>query len=79
MAPETTIILETQYAYQRRKEADPMPSPLGEGQTDTPINRHNQGEVPFILFITPPFRLLIPHSPIQNTRKTNGLFGSGKQ
>jgi hypothetical protein len=27
-----------------------MPSPLGEGQTDTPINGHNRGEVelPFI-------------------------------
>ncbi len=23
-----------------------MPSPLGEGQTVTPINRHHQGEVP---------------------------------
>ena len=23
-----------------------MPSPLGEGQTVTPINRHQQGEVP---------------------------------
>ena len=23
-----------------------MPSPLGEGQTDMPINRLNQGEVP---------------------------------
>ena len=22
-----------------------MPSPLGEGQTDTPIHRHNRGEV----------------------------------
>ena len=22
-----------------------MPSPLGEGQTDAPINRHNRGEV----------------------------------
>jgi hypothetical protein len=22
-----------------------MPSPFGEGQTDTPINRHNLGEV----------------------------------
>jgi hypothetical protein len=31
-----------------------MPSPLGEGQTDTPINHHNRGEVP------PPFT----HSPV---------------
>jgi len=28
-----------------RIEANHMPSPLGEGQTDTPINRHNRGEV----------------------------------
>ena len=31
-----------------------MPSPFGEGQTDTPINRRNLGEVP------PPFT----HSPV---------------
>lgn len=31
-----------------------MPSPLGEGQTDTPINRDHLGEVP-----TPSF---IPHT-----------------
>ncbi|MDP1715121.1 MAG: hypothetical protein Q8L41_10295 [Anaerolineales bacterium] len=31
--------------HQRRKEADSMPSPLREGQTDTPINHNNEGEV----------------------------------
>jgi hypothetical protein len=30
----------------QRKETDKMPSPFGEGQMDTPINCHNQGEVP---------------------------------
>jgi hypothetical protein len=33
-----------------------MPSPLGEGQTDTPINHHNQGEVtlhPKTVFLNP--------------------------
>jgi len=29
-----------------RKEVKPIPSPFGEGQTDTPINPANQGEVP---------------------------------
>ena len=28
-----------------RKEVKPIPSPFGEGQTDTPINHFNQGEV----------------------------------
>ena len=28
-----------------RKEINKMPSPMGEGQTDMPINRHNRGEV----------------------------------
>jgi len=27
------------------KDSSPYPLPLGEGQTDTPINRHKQGEV----------------------------------
>jgi hypothetical protein len=30
---------------QCRKEVNTMPSPLGEGQIDTPINRHHRGEV----------------------------------
>jgi hypothetical protein len=34
-----------------RKEINSMPSPFGEGQTDTPINHHNLGEVLF----PPPF------------------------
>lgn len=34
-------------SHQRRKEANFMSSPFGEGQTDMPINRHNLGEVPF--------------------------------
>jgi len=38
------IDLENQHAYQPRKEVNKMPSPLGEGQTDMPINRHNRGE-----------------------------------
>jgi hypothetical protein len=33
----------------RRKEIDTIPSPLGEGQTDTPINHLNQGEVSGII------------------------------
>ncbi len=28
------------------RKSSPYPLPTGEGQTDTPINRHNQGEVP---------------------------------
>lgn len=31
-----------------RKEVKPIPSPFGEGQTDTPINHANQGEVPIV-------------------------------
>ena len=40
-----TIDLEIQPPHQPRKETDSMPSPFGEGQTDMPINRPNQGEV----------------------------------
>jgi len=32
---------------QPRKEANSIPSPFGEGQTDTSINRHNRGEVSY--------------------------------
>jgi len=39
------IELEKHPPHQPRTEADFMPSPLGEGQTDKPINRHNRGEV----------------------------------
>ncbi len=38
--------LEIQLAHQSRKEIVSIPSPLGEGQSDMPINHHNQGEVP---------------------------------
>ena len=27
------------------KDSSPYPLPMGEGQIDTPINRHTQGEV----------------------------------
>jgi len=47
--PETELDLETQHAYQRRKEVNSMPSPFGEGQTDMPINHHHLGEVPLPL------------------------------
>jgi hypothetical protein len=40
-----SLDLETQHAIRRRKEIKPIPSPFGEGQTDTPINHANQGEV----------------------------------
>jgi len=45
MPLETSINLESQQLRQPRKETDLMPSPFGEGQTDTPINRRNRGEV----------------------------------
>jgi len=32
--------------HPHRKEVKPMPSPLGDGQTDMPINHHNLGEAP---------------------------------
>lgn len=31
-----------------------MPSPFGEGQTDTPINHHPLGEVPLLPSLFPP-------------------------
>ncbi|MEP7137757.1 MAG: hypothetical protein ABI904_22760 [Chloroflexota bacterium] len=40
------IGLENQQLYQRRKADNILPAPLGEGQTDMPIIRLNQGEVP---------------------------------
>ena len=43
---QPNIDSEIQSAHQPRTEADSMPSPFGEGQTDSPINRHNRGEVP---------------------------------
>jgi len=62
---ESSIDLENHHPHQPRTETDSMPSPKGEGQTDTPINRHNRGEVPgrFDLFITPPHNRLIQYSP----------------
>ena len=39
------IDLENQHAHQPRKEIVPVPSPVGEGQTDTPINHYPLGEV----------------------------------
>jgi hypothetical protein len=39
------LLLETQHAIRRRKEANSIPSPFGEGQMDMPINLANQGEV----------------------------------
>ena len=44
-APQTKHGLGNSTTPSYRKEANTMPSPFGEGQTDTPINRHNQGEV----------------------------------
>jgi len=54
-APQTKHGLGNSTTPSYRKEANTMPSPFGEGQTDTPINRHNRGEVPgrLDLFITP--------------------------
>jgi len=39
------IDLETQQPHHTEKDSSPCPLPVGEGQTDMPINRHNQGEV----------------------------------
>jgi len=44
---ESSIGLKNHHPHQHRTEADSMPSPFGEGQTDTPINRRNRGEVPY--------------------------------
>jgi site-specific DNA recombinase len=47
--------LETQRPHHTEKRSTQCPLPLGKGQTDTPINRHNRGEVhpsptvPFLL------------------------------
>jgi len=38
------IDLQTELALKPRTEADSMPSPLGQGQTDTPIAEANRGE-----------------------------------
>lgn len=38
-----------------RKEVNKMPSPVGEGQTDTPINHAYLGEVPPTLHPQPRF------------------------
>ena len=48
-----SIDLENHHPHQPRTEADSLPSPFGEGQTDTPINRHNRGEVPRIFHQAP--------------------------
>jgi len=48
MPPETKIALEIRLAHQPRKETDSVPSPLGDGQTDTPIAHTHQGEVPTV-------------------------------
>ena len=50
---QQNIDLENHRPHQPRTEADSMPSPFGEGQTDTPINRHNRGEVPRIFHQAP--------------------------
>jgi tetratricopeptide (TPR) repeat protein len=39
------IALEIQHAHQQEKKSTPYHLPTGEGQTDTPINQHNQGEI----------------------------------
>ena len=36
---------ETSMTGHTETDSSPYPLPTGEGQTDTPINRHNQGEV----------------------------------
>jgi len=43
--PRTEPRLGNPTRHRRRKEVNSMPSPLGEGQTDMPINLANQGEV----------------------------------
>ncbi len=48
------IILGNPTRLSGRKEINSIPSPLGEGQTDTPINHANQGEVPQIPLPSPP-------------------------
>ena len=45
MPLEKSITLESQQNYQTEQKPTPCPLPAGEGQTDTPINRHNRGEV----------------------------------
>jgi len=40
---KTKIFLEIQQTHQPRTEADSMPSPLGERQTDTPIKSSQSG------------------------------------
>jgi len=40
--PQPNIDLENRHNHQRRKEVKSMPSPNREGQTDMPINGHNQ-------------------------------------
>jgi hypothetical protein len=45
VAPVTNFNLETEQPHHPEKGLNTMPSPLGEVQTVTPINRHYQGEV----------------------------------
>jgi len=42
---EMGLCLGNSTCRQRRKEVNSVPSPLGEGQTDMPINRRYLGEV----------------------------------
>jgi len=63
--PQTQVALQWKVTTNINRQA---PFPLGKGggigpQTDTPINRHNRGEVRFNLFITPPFG-----TPLQTIR-----------
>jgi len=39
------VDLENRHDHHPKKEVNSLPSPLGEGQTDMPINYLNQGEV----------------------------------
>ena len=47
MPLEKSITLESQQNYQTEQKPTPCPLPAGEGQTDTPINRHNRGGVSY--------------------------------
>jgi hypothetical protein len=43
--PQTKHTLGNSTPHHAEKKSTQCPLPLGEGQTDTPINRHNRGEV----------------------------------
>ena len=43
--PQFCFDFASQFPSGAEQQSSPYPLPSGEGQPDTPINRHNQGEV----------------------------------